>query len=167
MGEGWGKGNLPLQTKEIKARQNCDSKGKTISTTYIRHTLLSMFFSFQSSYQLCQHPKSYWCCINPKRPFPGMQEDSTHPEPCQLSGHIFSLWQHWHQPGLGVAGSVRVDKWQSSGNKSHFTDWRQMPGQRDWSLCWFCCFQGYSASYSQEAPMCPEAIATQWKKPLK
>lgn len=40
-----GEGNLPLQTKEIKARQNCDSKAKTTSTTYVRHALLSVFFS--------------------------------------------------------------------------------------------------------------------------
>lgn len=45
VGEEWGKGNLILKTKEIKARQNCVSKGKKISTTYIRHALLSVFFS--------------------------------------------------------------------------------------------------------------------------
>ena len=45
VGEEWGKGNLVLKTKEIMARQNCVSKGKKISTTYVRHALLSVFFS--------------------------------------------------------------------------------------------------------------------------
>ena len=131
MGEERGKGNLTLQTKEIKARQNCDSKGTKISTTYVRHALCSVFFfCFNLLINFANIQKVTGAAVTLNAPFQACRKPA-HTQSHASCLDTFSLSGSTDISGAGGGwvgqGGQMTELWQ----QVHFTDRRQMPGERD------------------------------------